>query len=182
MVPYAPIVARRPAAMPRSAPAAIACGNPDCRKDYTVTTKTVMEKSHIPLNQWLLAFHLAAASKKGFSAHQLHRTLNITYKSAWFLFHRVREAMRTGGLDISPMAGDNSIVEMDETYFSGKVQHPTNLRADGTPFRRNLRTRRAKGKYSGPANKRPIISLVERGGPLFPCAARGSRNRSANHL
>src|SRR5437660_9627145 len=62
------------------------CDNPKCRKDYTVTTGTVMESSHIPLNKWLMAFYLAASSKKGFSAHQLHRTLKVTYKSACFLF------------------------------------------------------------------------------------------------
>lgn len=141
------------------------CGNPTCRKDYTVTTKTVMEKSHIPLNQWLQGFRLAASSKKGFSAHQLHRTLNITYKAAWFMFHRIREAMRTGGLDLPPMSGEDFIVEMDETYF-GPVKNPTNLRNDGTPFKRNPRIRRKKGAYPGVANKRPILSLVERGGKV----------------
>jgi transposase-like protein len=138
------------------------CGNPKCRKDYTVTTKTVMEKSHIPLHQWLQAFHLAASSKKGFSAHQLHRTLKVTYKAAWFLFHRVREAMRTGGLDI-PMSGPENIVEIDETYF-GPVEHPAETRRDGTPFKRNPRRRQSKGVYPGVANKRPIVTLVERGG------------------
>ncbi|MGH6878935.1 MAG: transposase, partial [Rhizomicrobium sp.] len=61
------------------------CGNPPCRKDYTVTTGTVMESSHIALHKWLQGFHLAASSKKGFSAHQLHRTLKLSYKSAWFM-------------------------------------------------------------------------------------------------
>ncbi len=64
-----------------------------CRQPFTVTVGTVMEKSHIPLNKWLMGFHLMSASKKGISAHQLHRMLGITYKSAWFMAHRIREAM-----------------------------------------------------------------------------------------
>src|SRR5215213_8275528 len=74
------------------------CGNPKCRKDFTATTGTVMESSHIKLHVWLQAFHFMCSSKKGMSAHQLHRTLGITYKSAWFLAHRIREALRAGGL------------------------------------------------------------------------------------
>jgi transposase-like protein len=70
----------------------------ECREQFTVTVGSVMEKSKIPLNKWLLAMHLMGASKKGVSAHQLHRTLEITYQSAWFLCHRIREAMREGGL------------------------------------------------------------------------------------
>lgn len=70
------------------------CG--DCRKQFTVTVGTVFERSKIPLNKWLMAVHLMCASKKGISAHQLHRMLGITYKSAWFMCHRVREAMRNG--------------------------------------------------------------------------------------
>jgi transposase-like protein len=66
----------------------------DCREQFTVTTGSVMERSKIPLNKWLMAMHLMASSKKGYSAHQLHRTLGITYQSAWFLAHRIREAMR----------------------------------------------------------------------------------------
>ena len=66
------------------------CGNPACRKDYTVTTGTVMESSHIPLNKWMMGYYLVASSKKGVSAHQLHRSLGITYKSAWFMEHRIR--------------------------------------------------------------------------------------------
>src|SRR5258706_12802536 len=81
------------------------CGNPSCRKDYSVTTGTVMESSHIPLHKWMAAFYLESSSKKGFSAHQLHRALGITYKSAWFLHHRVMESMRAGSLDLPPMGG-----------------------------------------------------------------------------
>jgi len=75
------------------------CGEKECRKDFTVMTKTVMERSHAKLTQWAAAFHLAATSKKGFSAHQLHRELGCQYNTAWFLHHRVMEAMRRGGLE-----------------------------------------------------------------------------------
>jgi transposase-like protein len=131
------------------------CAEPECRKDFTVTMKTVMERSHIPLHKWLLGFHLFTASKKGFSAHQLHRTLGITYRSAWFMAHRIREAMRAGGLE--PLGGKGQIVEADETYF-GQVEEAK--RRDKTTSGRKF----TKGGRSGPSNKRAILSLVERGG------------------
>lgn len=87
----------------------------DCRKQYSVTVGTVFESSKIPLNKWLLANHLLVSSKKGMSAHQLHRMLGITYKSAWFMFHRIREAMRSD--DTTSMGGGGGIVEMDETFI-----------------------------------------------------------------
>ena len=74
-----------------------------------------MERSHIPLHKWLIGFYLMNASKKGISAHQLHRTLGIAIKSAWFMCHRIREAMRAGGL--TPLGGAGKIVEADETYY-----------------------------------------------------------------
>jgi len=86
-----------------------------CRKPFSVTVGTVFERSKIPLNKWVFATHLVAASKKGVSAHQLHRMLGITYKSAWFLLHRIREAMRSGTL--SPMGGGGGAVEVDETFI-----------------------------------------------------------------
>jgi transposase-like protein len=70
------------------------CASPECRKDFSVTTGSVMERSHIPLHKWVLAFHLMSSSKKGMSAHQLHRMLGVTYKSAWFMAHRLRGAHR----------------------------------------------------------------------------------------
>lgn len=89
-----------------------------CKEQFTVQVGTVLEKSHIPLNKWLAAFYLMCASKKGVSAHQLHRTLKLSYKSAWFMSHRVREAMRKGGLAVpTPMGGGGEIVEVDETYI-----------------------------------------------------------------
>jgi transposase-like protein len=83
------------------------CAEPACRKDFTVIMRTVMERSKIALHKWVLAFALYTASKKGFSAHQLHRTLGVTYRSAWFMAHRIRESMRDGGLDV-PMGGEGS--------------------------------------------------------------------------
>jgi transposase-like protein len=132
------------------------CGEPECRKDFTVTTKTVMESSHIPLHKWLQAFHLAASSKKGFSAHQLHRTLKISYKAAWFMEHRIREAMRMGGL--GPLGGEGKTVEIDETYY-GPVKAPRTRTKQGKPYKT---TRGGQG----PANKRIVLSLVERGGSV----------------
>lgn len=103
-------------------PGVYRCAENRCRKDFTVTTKSVMESSHIPLHKWMQAFYLMSASKKGISAHQLHRMLKITYKSAWFMCHRIREAMAAGGLP-TPMGGGGQIVEADETYY-GPVETP----------------------------------------------------------
>src|SRR5712671_2080557 len=99
-------------------PGVFRCAEAACRKDFTVTMNTVMERSHIALHTWLQAFHLMCSSKKGVSSHQLHRTLDITYRSAWFMAHRVREAMRAGGL--APMGGHGGIVEADETFIGRK--------------------------------------------------------------
>lgn len=87
----------------------------ECRKQFTVKVGTVFESAHIPLHKMLQAVYLMSASKKGISAHQIHRTLEITYKSAWFLCHRIREAMRDGVL--APMGGKGEIVEIDETLM-----------------------------------------------------------------
>src|SRR5437588_8988414 len=105
------------------------CSEKECRKDFTVTTGTVMERSHIALHKWVQAFHLLCSSKKGFSAHQLHRTLKITYKAAWFMAHRIREAMRDGGL-AGPLGGGGKIVEADETYY-GPIEK-TKVRTETT--------------------------------------------------
>jgi transposase-like protein len=129
----------------------------ECREHFTVTVGSVMERSHIPLSKWVYAFHLMAASKKGLSAHQLHRMLGITYKSAWFMAHRIREAMRPVGYT-SQMGGSGKIVEADETYF-GPVENPQpSPQRKGRPF-----TKRGK---TGPAGKRAIVALVERGGSV----------------
>lgn len=111
-----------------------------CRKQFSVTVGTVFERSHIPLNQWLLAAFLLCSSKKGMSAHQLHRMLNVQYKTAWFMFHRLRYAMDQKGKDKF-----QGTVEADETYVGGK----------------------AHGKRGrGAENKTPVFALVERNGDV----------------
>src|ERR1043165_858698 len=87
----------------------------DCRKPFTVKIGTIFESSHIPLRLWLQAIFLIASSKKGISSNQLHRTLGLTLKSAWFMSHRIREAMRLQGL--APMGHGGGGVEIDETYI-----------------------------------------------------------------
>jgi transposase-like protein len=130
------------------------CAEKECRKDFSVTTKTVMERSHIALHKWLQAFHLMCSSKKGVSAHQLHRTLDIHYESAWFMAHRIRECMRSGGL--GPLGGEGKVVEADETYF-GEIpeSHRRQKKVRGKAYSKNP---------GGVGHKRAIIALVERGG------------------
>jgi transposase-like protein len=121
------------------------CYSRECRKQFTVKVGTVFESAHIPLHKMLQAVYLMSASKKGISAHQLHRTLEVDYKSAWFLAHRIREAMRDGAL--APMGGVGKIVEADET-LSGKLE--------GAP-------RISRGQQWNWRNI--VFTLVERGGP-----------------
>ena len=87
----------------------------ECKGQFTATIGTVFERSKLPLSKWWLAMHLIGSSKKGISSHQLHRMLGISYKSTWFMMHRIREAMRDGGL--APMGGCGQTVEMDETFI-----------------------------------------------------------------
>jgi transposase-like protein len=136
-------------------PGVFRCAEKACRKDFSVTQKTVMERSHIALHKWVQAFVLMTASKKGFSAAQLSRMLNIHYQSAWFMAHRIRECMRQGGL--GPLGGSGKIVEADETYY-GPTENPR------VSPQRKYKGPYTKGGRSGPANKRPIVALVERGG------------------
>jgi transposase-like protein len=122
------------------------CSEKTCRKDFTVMTGSVMERSHAKLTQWAMGFWLAASSKKGFSAHQLHRALGCQYNTAWFMHHRIMEAMRQGGLETPPMGGSGEVVEADETYFGRK-----------------------KGvavKHGGGHHKMAIVSLLHRGGKV----------------
>ncbi|CAM3286156.1 ISXO2-like transposase domain-containing protein [Sphingomonas antarctica] len=100
------------------------CGQ--CRRQFTVRVGTIFEDSHLPMTKWLQAIYLICSSKKGISAHQLHRTLEITYKAAWFLGHRVREAMRSG--DLAPFGGEGGIVEVDETFI-GRIKGAPKKRA-----------------------------------------------------
>ncbi len=119
------------------------CGK--CRKQFTVRMGTVFESSHIPLHKWFQAVHLLCSSKKGISSHQLHRILEITYEAAWFMSHRIREAMRSGALAPMGGAGSSGIVEADETFIGQKK---------GMPKRR------------GTGHKHAVLSLVERGGQV----------------
>jgi transposase-like protein len=114
-----------------------------CNEAFTVTVGTVMERSHVPLNKWVLAYRLLASSKKGFSAHQLHRTLGVTYKTAWFMAHRIRESMRE--ISPGPLGGEGKFVEADETFTGGKAKNRA---------------------YREPPPKEAVVALVERGGKV----------------
>jgi len=124
-----------------------------CRKPFRVTVGTIFEASHIPMHIWLQGIALMSSSKKGISSNQLHRTLGIGLKAAWFMSHRIREAMRDGVL--SPMGG---IVEADETYLWKTKERKPSPQRKGRPF--------TKHGNSGVGGKRAIVSLVERGGSV----------------
>lgn len=117
-----------------------------CEKPYSVTVGTVFEKSKIPLNKWLLATFLITGSKKGISAHQIHRQLGVTYKTAWFMMHRIREALAPAAKSQGPIGGSGKTIEADETFVGGKAKNVH------------------RGKPIPP--KRPVVALVERGGEV----------------
>src|SRR3984957_12546482 len=117
------------------------CG--DCKKQFSCKVGTVFEDSKVPVHKWFQAAHLLASSKKGISSHQLHRTLGVTYKTAWFMSHRLREAMRD--TPKGQIGGPGKIVEADETFFVN---------------------RKGFKKRTGVGHKMAIMSLVERGGPI----------------
>ena len=94
----------------------------DCREQFSVTVGTVFERSKIALHTWLTAVYLLCSSKKGMSSHQLHRTLGVTYKTAWFMTHRIREAMRSG--DLAPFGSNGGSVEVDETFIGNEKDKP----------------------------------------------------------
>ena len=115
----------------------------DCRKPFSVTIGTVMERSHIPLSKWVLAAQLMASSKKGMSALQLQRMIGTTYETAWFLFHRLRECATE--LNPGPIGGANKVVEADESYVGGKARNKA---------------------FGPPPKKHAVFSLVERDGEV----------------
>lgn len=116
-----------------------------CRKQYTVTVGTVFERSKVPLNTWLYANHLLCSSKKGISSHQLARMLGVTYKTAWFMAHRIRESMAPAG-NLPPLGGEGGTVEVDETYIGRK--------------------RGRTAPKGGSGHKHAVVALVERGGAV----------------
>jgi transposase-like protein len=122
------------------------CNNLECRQQFTVRCKSILESSKVPLKKWVLAFHLLCSSKKGFSALQLQRELSLgSYKTAWFMLHRIRHAMEVKSWD-KPVTG---VAEMDETYVGGKPRH-----IHGQP-----NAKRGRG-----TSKKPVVALVERTG------------------
>ncbi len=133
-----------------------------CRKPFTVKVGTIFEGSHVKMQLWLQAMHMMASSKKGISSNQLARVLGVDIKTAWFMSHRIRLAMAPGG-KLPPMGGEGRVVEIDETYH-GKVANPSELRKDGAEFSQRGGRKQRRRKLSGPANKRAIVSLIERGG------------------
>jgi len=120
-----------------------------CKLQFRATVNTVFESSHIKLHLWFQAAHLMASSKKGISAHQLHRTLQVTYKTAWFMAHRIREAMRDGHF-ATPLGGEGKAVEIDETFVGGKEK--------------NKHASKRKHQGTGGVGKEAVLSLVERKG------------------
>ncbi|MFZ1992318.1 MAG: IS1595 family transposase, partial [Alphaproteobacteria bacterium] len=124
------------------------CG--PCKREFTVTVGTIFERSHVKLHKWFQAAHLMASSKKGISAHQLHRTLKVTYKTAWFMEHRLREAMRE--LHPAMLGGGGKTVEADETYVGGKEK--------------NKHRNKRNADNIGSVGKEAVFALVERGGSV----------------
>jgi transposase-like protein len=131
-----------------------------CRKPFTVKVGTIFEKSHVPMHIWLQAMHLICSSKKGFSANQFCRVLGVDFKTGWFIWHRIREAMKDDG-STGPLGGKAKIVEADETYFGtreGYKREPDQWRLTPEGWRNVADRRRNRG------HKNIVVTLVERGG------------------
>lgn len=136
----------------------------DCRGQFTVRKGTIFEESHLPLHLWLQAIHLLVSSKKGISSHQMHRVLGITYKSAWFLTHRIRECMRDGAL--AGFGGDGGIVEVDETFIGKEpgVKKAKNARGGSHKMKMltlvDRNTKRAKSIVVDDLKKSTLIPIL----------------------
>jgi transposase-like protein len=139
LTPKPQLVPRADAPKPRKVREGLFCCAA-CREQFTVTVGTIFEGSHIPISKWMMAWFLMCSSKKSMSAHQLHRMLKITYKSAWFMAHRIRYAMGPHGAGVTKLTGT---VEVDETYVGGKGDARTKV-----------------------VRKTPLVALIERGGQM----------------
>lgn len=134
-----------------------------CRRQFTATVGTIFEDSHVPLSKWFAAIYMMCASKKGISAHQIHRMLGVNYRSAWFMCHRIREAMKEDGFLLA------GTIEVDETYIGGRRTrgHPVanrerrqiELEAQGLTLRQQR-----KGRPGPVSDKAPVFGMLERGG------------------
>lgn len=152
----------------------------ECRGQFTVQTGSVMESSHVPLTKWALAYRLMSGAKKGMSAHQMHRTIGVTYKTAWFMCHRIREAMRDAVGD--KFGGKGVIVEADETYVGGKQRKNTGQ--DGRKTRKYRKTGVAvlverNGRARATVMDFPIDGAIKRN--LVANVAKGSHIHSDEH-
>jgi transposase-like protein len=112
----------------------------ECKREFTVTVGTIFERSKVPLTKWWMAAHMLNSGKNGVSAHEIHRTIGVTYKTAWFMMHRLREAM--SGMSGGPMGGEGQSIQADETYYGNS-------------------SKRAKGWRKGHQHKEQIVALVE---------------------
>lgn len=144
----------------------------ECAKPFSVTVGTVFERSKIPLNKWVLATHLMAASKKGMSAHQLHRMLGVTYKTAWFMAHRIREAMKEDVASSGPIGGEGKTVEADETYFGKREDQSMSPQRKGRPY-----LKRKPGN-----RKMTVVALVERQGRARMFHVKDATKATVQHI
>jgi transposase-like protein len=158
----------------------------DCRKPFSVTVGTVMERSHIPLSKWVLAARFMASSKKGMSAKQLERMMGCTYETAWFLFHRLREAAREA--NPGPLGGEGKVVEADETVVGGKERNkhlskrnPKNIGAVGKQVAFTLVERKGRARSFHVANVTGATLMTDDAGQYRPIGKEFTSHETVNH-